>query len=77
MTVMAGFKNVFLRLTLSLLFIVWFASAKFKVDGNIQWIKCNVNQTGFYRVTYDDDMWHRLVSALENNHTVCCMNYLF
>jgi hypothetical protein len=30
----------------------------------------NVNQSGFYRVTYSDDMWQSIISALQHNHTV-------
>ena len=28
-------------------------------------IKFNVNQTGFYRVNYPDDIWQRFASRLE------------
>ncbi|XP_056646325.1 endoplasmic reticulum aminopeptidase 1-like isoform X1 [Diorhabda sublineata] len=41
--------------------------AKFEVD-DIKWIKANVNQTGFYRVTYDDDIWAALISTLKTDH---------
>ena len=30
----------------------------------------NVNQSGFYRVTYSDDMWQSIISALQHNHSV-------
>jgi len=30
----------------------------------------NVNQSGFYRVAYSDDMWHSIISALQRNHSV-------
>ncbi|XP_046689288.1 LOW QUALITY PROTEIN: endoplasmic reticulum aminopeptidase 2-like [Homalodisca vitripennis] len=42
---------------------------KFEVDPNIEWLKANVNQSGFYRVTYEDEMWQDLITALKLNHT--------
>lgn len=44
-------------------------SVKFEVDANTEWLKANVNQSGFYRVTYDDEMWAALIKALKINHT--------
>ncbi|KAM4121389.1 hypothetical protein ACB094_01G001800 [Castanea mollissima] len=32
------------------------------------WVKLNVNQTGFYRVKYDEDLAARLQHAIENKH---------
>lgn len=34
--------------------------------GNSHWIKLNVDQTGFYRVKYDDDLAAGLIYAIEN-----------
>lgn len=42
-----------------------------KDDGNSQissWIKLNINQTGFYRVKYDEDLAARLGYAIENKY---------
>lgn len=38
-------------------------------------IKFNVNDTGFYRVTYPDDIWLRFAQALSENGptAVICM----
>ena len=35
----------------------------------MEYIKCNVNQTGFYRVSYPDDMWNAIVKTLLKDHT--------
>ncbi|KAJ8985877.1 hypothetical protein NQ317_006251, partial [Molorchus minor] len=43
---------------------------RFELDPEIRWIKANVNQSGFYRVMYDDDMWRHLINILKNNHTM-------
>ncbi|XP_067672727.1 glutamyl aminopeptidase-like [Haliotis asinina] len=32
-----------------------------------QWIKFNVNQTGYYRVTYPDDIWRRFATVLDRS----------
>ena len=32
------------------------------------WVKLNVDQTGFYRVKYDEDLAARLQNAIENKH---------
>lgn len=34
------------------------------------WLKFNVNQTGFYLVNYDKDDWKKLSDVLLNNHEV-------
>ncbi|XP_060516441.1 endoplasmic reticulum aminopeptidase 1-like isoform X3 [Cylas formicarius] len=49
---------------------VWMnmTEARFEIDPDIKWIKANVNQSGFYRVMYEEDMWHSLISLLKTNH---------
>ncbi|XP_039494016.1 glutamyl aminopeptidase [Drosophila santomea] len=34
------------------------------VSNEVQWIKLNVNQTGYYRVNYDEDLWDLLIKQL-------------
>ncbi|XP_070557953.1 aminopeptidase N-like [Ptychodera flava] len=34
------------------------------------WILVNINKTGMYRVTYDDDNWNKLAAQLKTNHHV-------
>lgn len=41
---------------------------RLEVTSEMKWIKANVNQTGFYRVMYDEDMWLSLISLLKSNH---------
>ncbi|CAH0561852.1 unnamed protein product [Brassicogethes aeneus] len=50
---------------------VWMnmSDVRFELSPEIKWIKANVNQTGFYRVMYDDDMWQNLINLLKNHHT--------
>ncbi|XP_025159395.1 glutamyl aminopeptidase isoform X3 [Harpegnathos saltator] len=36
----------------------------------VKYIKCNVNQTGFYRVNYTEEMWAEIIDTLHKNHTV-------
>lgn len=43
-------------------------SERLEVTSELKWIKANVNQTGFYRVMYDEDMWFSLISLLKSNH---------
>ncbi|XP_076261185.1 endoplasmic reticulum aminopeptidase 1-like isoform X2 [Rhynchophorus ferrugineus] len=43
---------------------------RFEIDPELKWIKANVNQTGFYRVMYEEEMWYALIDLLKNNHTV-------
>lgn len=40
----------------------------FDVPNGTEYIKCNVNQTGFYRVTYPEEMWTSIITTLLNNH---------
>ncbi|XP_028128898.1 endoplasmic reticulum aminopeptidase 2-like isoform X2 [Diabrotica virgifera virgifera] len=50
---------------------VWMNMTEAKFDvGDIKWIKANANQTGFYRVMYDDDIWASLIKVLKTNHKV-------
>jgi aminopeptidase N len=44
-------------------------AVKFDIPPETTWIKVNVNQSGFYRVTYSNDMWQSIISALQHNHT--------
>ena len=34
------------------------------------WVKVNLDNTGFYRVKYSSALWDGLVEHLTNNHTV-------
>lgn len=43
---------------------------RFEVDSEVSWIKVNVNQSGFYRVMYEEQMWSKLIAELRRNHTV-------
>ncbi|XP_046624056.1 endoplasmic reticulum aminopeptidase 2-like isoform X1 [Neodiprion virginianus] len=51
---------------------VWMnlTDVSFEVPPAVEWIKVNVNQTGFYRVNYSEDMWTSIITTLHNNHTV-------
>ena len=47
------------------------------------WIKANVNQTGFYRVNYEEENWRRIIQHLKDNpqsnkvHSLACAcNYV-
>lgn len=42
---------------------------RFELSPEIKWIKANINQTGFYRVMYDEAMWTSLITTLRNKHT--------
>ena len=39
-------------------------------EATVEWIKVNVNQSGFYRVNYETDMWLALIRTLRQNHSV-------
>ncbi|KAG8193296.1 hypothetical protein JTE90_003783 [Oedothorax gibbosus] len=43
---------------------------EFLLPARAKWLKLNVNQTGFYRVMYDDDLWTTLINLLHTNHTI-------
>lgn len=45
-----------------------FFSDSNKSDRAHSWIKLNVDQTGFYRVKYDDELAARLRYAIENKY---------
>ncbi|XP_020293712.1 endoplasmic reticulum aminopeptidase 1-like isoform X2 [Pseudomyrmex gracilis] len=49
---------------------VWMnmTNATFEMPSD-EYIKCNINQTGFYRVNYPDEMWDSIVKTLMTNHT--------
>ncbi|XP_019765505.2 endoplasmic reticulum aminopeptidase 1 isoform X4 [Dendroctonus ponderosae] len=51
---------------------VWMnmSDVSFDVDPDIKWIKANTNQSGFYRVMYEEEMWHSLIKLLKTNHTM-------
>ena len=39
-------------------------------DVSTDWIKCNVNETAYYRVNYDRQNWERIAVALKLNPQV-------
>lgn len=41
----------------------------FEIPSDVEYIKCNVNQSGFYRVTYPEEMWASIIATLLNDHT--------
>lgn len=41
----------------------------FEITSDVEYIKCNINQSGFYRVNYPEDMWMSIITILHNNHT--------
>ncbi|XP_076280314.1 endoplasmic reticulum aminopeptidase 1 isoform X2 [Lasioglossum baleicum] len=41
----------------------------FEIPEDVEYIKCNVNQSGFYRVTYPEEMWTAIINTLLNDHT--------
>jgi len=43
---------------------------RFEVDPKVRWLKANVNQSGFYRVNYDDGLWNEIIGQLQLNHEV-------
>ncbi|XP_044018769.1 endoplasmic reticulum aminopeptidase 2-like isoform X2 [Aphidius gifuensis] len=49
---------------------VWMnmTEATFEIPDNVEYIKCNINQSGFYRVNYPDEMWNSIISTLMKNH---------
>ncbi|KAJ8684054.1 hypothetical protein QAD02_019846 [Eretmocerus hayati] len=40
----------------------------FEVPADAEFIKCNVNQTGFYRVSYPASMWTSIIETLLKDH---------
>ncbi|RLU25456.1 hypothetical protein DMN91_001612 [Ooceraea biroi] len=51
---------------------VWMnmTNATFEISPDVDYIKCNINQTGFYRVNYPKEMWTSIIKTLMKNHTV-------
>ncbi|KAI4480304.1 hypothetical protein M0804_010302 [Polistes exclamans] len=52
-------QNVWMNLT----------DVTFEIASDVEFIKCNVNQSGFYRVNYPEDMWMYIITTLHYNHT--------
>ncbi|XP_011687663.1 PREDICTED: endoplasmic reticulum aminopeptidase 1-like isoform X2 [Wasmannia auropunctata] len=50
---------------------VWMnmTNATFDISSDVDYIKCNINQTGFYRVNYPMEMWISIIKTLMKNHT--------
>ncbi len=40
----------------------------FEVDPKIIWVKANVNQSGYFRVNYSQELWDALLNQLKTNH---------
>lgn len=48
--------------------ILFLFTATFEVNPKTSWIKANVNQSGYYRVNYDQALWDAIIAQLINNH---------
>ena len=51
--------------------LIWLSQRSASVstfDPTVEWFKLNVNQSGFYRVNYDDTNWRRLIEQLHSRH---------
>ncbi|XP_035223486.1 endoplasmic reticulum aminopeptidase 1-like isoform X2 [Stegodyphus dumicola] len=46
------------------------SDGEFLLPARAKWLKLNINQTGFYRVMYDDGLWNTLINILHSNHKV-------
>jgi hypothetical protein len=55
------------KLSLKKIFNFIIISVSFTLPEDTLWFKANVNQSGFYRVNYDREMWGHLISAMVNN----------
>ncbi|XP_071585951.1 endoplasmic reticulum aminopeptidase 1-like [Heliangelus exortis] len=44
------------------------------LPGMVNWIKFNVDMSGYYLMHYEDDGWDRLINLLRRNHTVISSN---
>ena len=44
-------------------------TVEFEVPNDLTWIKFNVGQRGYYRVTYDSVGWKNLIHLLKTDHT--------
>lgn len=49
--------------------VILFSTATFEVPSDVDYIKCNINQTGFYRVNYPKEMWSSIIKTLMSNHS--------
>ena len=52
---------------------VWMSDkdAQMKIEGmppKDQWVVFNIQQTGYYRVNYDQENWNALIQQLNTNH---------
>lgn len=43
---------------------------EFLLPARANWLKLNVNQTGFFRVMYDEGLWNTLINLLRTDHKV-------
>ena len=45
--------------------------------GVSDWIKFNLNQTGFYRVNYHPSIWRTFASVLNSGDISVCLSYRY
>lgn len=49
---------------------IWFSEEFVVPAEEADWVKFNVNQTGYYLVNYEIEEWDKLIQVLMTNHTV-------
>ncbi|XP_067625605.1 membrane alanyl aminopeptidase-like [Eurosta solidaginis] len=44
------------------------SEVKFALDNNVEWIIFNIQESGYYRVNYDESNWHAIKNALSSSN---------
>ena len=54
---------------------LWMTTASTTIESNDDWVILNIQSTGYYKVSYSDEIWESFIKTLNNNHTIIPLPY--
>ena len=49
---------------------LWMTTASTTIESNDDWVILNIQSTGYYKVSYSNEIWESFIETLNNNHTI-------
>ena len=54
---------------------LWMTTASTTIESNDDWVILNIQFTGYYKVSYSNEIWDSFIETLNNNHTIIPTSY--
>ena len=54
---------------------LWMTTPSATIESNDDWMILNIQSTGYYKVSYSNEIWESFIETLNNNHTIIPLPY--